>query len=146
MGLLAVAVLALSVWEVEIGRFGRMYAPFQALFLWYVVFFIQYVVDSRRRAVIPMLVLSALGFAVWEGGIFLVLTNLLPPFIRHPDGRLTRRDVVYLIGCSLLLVPAYYLTMADLRTSDTTCRRITSIHLTRLQRAGWTPPSRHTRR
>ena len=118
VGLLAVAVLALSVWEVEIGRFGRMYAPFQALFLWYVVFFVQYVVDGRRRAVVPMLVLSALGFAVWEGGIFLVLTNLLPPFIRHPDGRLTRRDVVYLVGCSLLLIPAYYLTMADLRTSD----------------------------
>ena len=118
VGLLAVAVLALSVWEVEIGRFGRMYAPFQALFLWYVVFFVQYVVDGRRRAVVPMLVLSALGLAVWEGGIFLVLTNLLPPFIRHPDGRLTRRDVVYLIGCSLLLIPAYYPTMADLRTSD----------------------------
>jgi hypothetical protein len=118
VGLLAIAVLALSVWEVEIGRFGRMYAPFQALFLWYVVFFLQYVVDGRRRAVVPMLILSALGLAVWEGGIFLVLTNLLPPFIRHPDGRLTRRDILYLAGCSLLLIPAYYLTMADLRTSD----------------------------
>lgn len=118
VGLLAIAVLALSVWEVEIGRFGRMYAPFQALFLWYVVFFLQYVVDGRRRAVVPMLVLSALGLAVWEGGIFLVLTNLLPPFIRHPDGRLTGRDILYLAGCSLLLIPAYYLTMADLRTSD----------------------------
>jgi hypothetical protein len=118
VGLIAVAVLALSVWEVEIGRFGRMYAPFQALFLWYVVFFLQYVVDGRRRAAVPMLILSTLGFAVWEGGIFLVLTNLLPPFIRHPDGRLTGRDWVYLAGCSLLLIPAYYLTMADLRTSD----------------------------
>lgn len=119
VGLLAVAVLALSVWEVEIGRFGRMYGPFQAVFLWYVVFFLRYVVDGQRRAVVPMLVLSALGLAVWEGGIFLVLTNLLPPFIRHPDGRLTGRDYLYLMGCALLLIPAYYLTMADLRTSDT---------------------------
>ncbi len=87
MGLLAVAVLALSVWEVEIGRFGRMYAPFQALFLWYVVFFLQYVIDGRRRAVVPMLILSAMGFAVWEGGIFLVLTNLLPAV--HPPPRRT---------------------------------------------------------
>ena len=39
VGLIAVAVLALSVWEIEIGRFGRMYAPFQALFAWYIVFF-----------------------------------------------------------------------------------------------------------
>ena len=118
VGLLAVAVLALSVWEVEIGRFGRMYGPFQAVFLWYVVFFVRYVIDGQRRALLPMLVLSALGLAVWEGGIFLVLTNLLPPFIRHPDGRLTGRDIAYLVGCSLLLIPAYYLTMADLRTSD----------------------------
>jgi hypothetical protein len=117
VGLLAVAVLALSVWEIEIGRFGRMYAPFQALFAWYVVFFLAYVVDSRKRAVVPMIILSALGFAVWEGGIFLVLTNLLPPFIRHPDGRLTGRDLLYLAGCSLLLIPAYFLTMADLRTA-----------------------------
>ncbi|MDB6161653.1 MAG: hypothetical protein JWO04_5359 [Gammaproteobacteria bacterium] len=114
-GLLAVAVLALSVWEIEIGRFGRMYAPFQALFTWYAVFFLEYVIDRKRRALAPMLILSALGFAVWEGGIFLALTNLLPPFIAHPDGRLSRRDWLYLAGCSLLLIPAYVLTMADLR-------------------------------
>jgi hypothetical protein len=117
VGLLAVAVLALSIWEIEIGRFGRMYAPFQALFAWYVVFFLNYVIDRDRRALAPMLVLSALGLAVWEGGIFLVLTNLLPPFIAHPDGRLSRRDWLYLAGCAALLIPAYVLTMADLRTA-----------------------------
>ena len=57
VGLLAVAVLALSVWEIEIGRFGRMYAPFQALFAWYIVFFLAYVVDGKRRALAPMLLL-----------------------------------------------------------------------------------------
>jgi hypothetical protein len=117
VGLLSVAILALSVWEVEIGRFGRMYAPFQALFAWYVVFFLKYVIDRNRRALGPMLILSALGLGVWEGGLFLVLTNLLPPFIRHPDGRLSRRDWLYLAGCALLLIPAYVLTIADLRTA-----------------------------
>jgi hypothetical protein len=116
-GLLAIAVLGLSVWQIEIGRFGRMYAPFQALFTWYLVFFLKYAIDRERRALVPMLVLSALGLAVWEGGIFLVLTNLLPPLIAHPDGRLSRRDWLYLAGCSLLLIPAYLLTIADLRTS-----------------------------
>jgi len=117
VGLVAVCVLALSVWEVEIGRFGRMYAPFQALFVWYVFFFLRYVIDRERRALVPMLVLSGLGFAVWEGGIFLVLTNFLPPLVAHPDGRLSRRDWLYLAGCSLLLIPAYILTLADLRMS-----------------------------
>jgi hypothetical protein len=116
-GLLALAILGLSVWEIEIGRFGRMYAPFQALFAWYVVFFLSYVIDRNRRALAPMLILSALGLAIWEGGIFLVLTNLLPPLIAHPDGRLSRRDWLYLAGCALLLIPAYVLTMADLRTA-----------------------------
>ncbi len=117
VGLIAVAVLALSVWEIEIGRFGRMYSPFQALFAWYVVFFLNYVIDRNRRALAPMIVLSVLGLGVWEGGIFLVLTNLLPPFIATPTGRLSRRDWVYLASCALLLLPAYVLTMADLRTA-----------------------------
>jgi hypothetical protein len=73
------------------------------------------VIDRKRRALLPLLLLSFLGLAIWEGGIFLVLTNFLPPFIIHPDGRLSRRDWLYLAGCSLLLVPAYVLTMADLR-------------------------------
>jgi hypothetical protein len=103
------------VWEIEIGRFGRMYAPFQALFAWYVVFFLEYVIDRKGRALAPLLILSVLGLAVWEGGVFLVLANFLPPFIAHPDGRLSRRDWLYLAGCSLLFVPAYVLTMADLR-------------------------------
>jgi Dolichyl-phosphate-mannose-protein mannosyltransferase len=114
-GLLAVAVLGLSVWEIEIGRLGRMYAPFQALFAWYLVYFLECVIDRKERALAPLLILSVLGLAVWEGGVFLVLTNFLPPFIAHPDGRLSRRDWLYLAGCSLLFVPAYVLTMADLR-------------------------------
>jgi hypothetical protein len=117
VGLLVVAVLALSIWEVEIGRFGRMYSPFQAIFAWYAVFFLDYVIDRSRRALAPMILLSALSLGVWEGGVFLVLTNLLPPFIANPSGRLSRRDWAYLAGCALLLLPAYILTMADLRTA-----------------------------
>jgi hypothetical protein len=41
VGILTVALLSLSVWEIEIGRFGRMYAPFQAVFVWYLVFFLR---------------------------------------------------------------------------------------------------------
>ena len=33
----ACILFALSVWEIEIARFGRMYAPFQAIFVWYCV-------------------------------------------------------------------------------------------------------------
>ena len=113
VALLAVIVLALSVWEIEIGRFGRMYAPFQALFAWYCVFFLAYSIDGKRSALLPMLLLSAAGVWVWEGGVFLVIANLLPPFIAHPDGRLRARDWKYLAGVCLLFIPVYPLAMAD---------------------------------
>jgi hypothetical protein len=116
VALLAVGILALSVWEVEMARFGRMYAPFQALFLWYLVFFLAYTLDRQRRALLPMLILSVLGVFVWEGGVFLALINLLPPFIRTPSGRLQRRDWLYLLGTALLIVPVYWVATADFRT------------------------------
>ena len=116
VALLAVGILAISVWEVEMARFGRMYAPFQALFLWYLVFFLAYTLDRQRRALLPMLTLSVLGVFVWEGGVFLALINLLPPFIRTPSGRLRRGDWLYLAGTALLILPVYWVATADFRT------------------------------
>lgn len=116
VGLLAVAILAISVWEIEVARFGRMYAPFQAIFVWYLVCFLSYSLDRRSKSLAPMLILSGLGVLVWEGGVFLALANLLPPFIRTPSGRLGARDWKYLAGCVLLALPAYWLATADLRT------------------------------
>ncbi|HUI60270.1 MAG TPA: glycosyltransferase family 39 protein [Steroidobacteraceae bacterium] len=114
-GLLAVALMAVSVWEVEVARFGRMYAPFQAVFLWYVVFFLRYTLEGGRRALMAMLTLSVAGVFIWEGGIFLSVTNLLPPFIRNPQGRLSRADWGYLAASALLCIPGFYLATANLR-------------------------------
>ncbi len=127
VAVITIAVLAISVWEVEIGRFGRMYAPFQAIFLWYVVFFLQYTLDGRSRALVWMLILSVAGVLTWEGGALLGLVNFLPPFIkqaaagapgRQPataDGRLTGADLRYLGMAALLFVPIYWFATADLR-------------------------------
>ena len=112
IGLLAVTVLALSVWEVEIARFGRMYAPFQALFAWYMVYFLKYTMDRDHRALWPMLALSIVGALTWEGAALLALVNFLPPIINHSSGRLSRRDVSYLAGAaSLLLLIAWFVTL-----------------------------------
>ncbi len=116
VGLVAVALMALSMWEIEVARLGRMYAPFQALFVWYLVFFLSYVVDRQRKALLPMLALSVVGVLVWEGGVLLAVTNLLPPFIKNPSGRLRARDWLYLAGTVLLLIPLYWFVTADLRS------------------------------
>jgi len=118
VGLLAVTILAVSVWEVEMARFGRMYAPFQAVFLWYLVFFLRYTVDREARALWAMLGLTLLGSLTWEGSVFMAVANLLPVILGTPSGRLTRRDYVYLAGCVALLVLVYAFVTGDFRYTN----------------------------
>jgi hypothetical protein len=115
VGLLAVTILALSVWEVEMARFARMYAPFQAVFVWYLLFFLKYTVDRERWALLGMIALSVLGILVWEGGALLGLANLLPPFINHDNGRLKRCDWLYVGAMALLLALFLFVLGMDLR-------------------------------
>lgn len=103
LGLMLVIVLSVSVWEIEMARFARMYAPFQSVFVWYVVYFLRYRVDGDRRALVPMVALSVLGVLTWEGGALLGVANLLPPLMNHERGRLRRGDGPYLLGMLLLL-------------------------------------------
>jgi hypothetical protein len=114
-GLLVVTILALSVWEIEMARFARMYAPFQAVFAWYVLYFLKYTVDGQRSAMLGMVLLSILGVLTWEGGALMGLANLLPPFINHDAGRLRRRDWPYLGGMVLLFLMLYSAVAIDFR-------------------------------
>lgn len=105
VGLLAMAIIAVSVWEVEMARFARMYVPFQAVFLWYLVYFVRFTVDRESRALLPMLSLSILGMFLWEGGVFLALINLLPPFFRYTDRqRVSARQWVYIAVCGSIAI------------------------------------------
>jgi hypothetical protein len=104
VGVLVVLLLAVSTWEVEMARFGRMYAPFQAVFLWYLVFFLRYTVDREVKALWAMLALSIAGPFVWEGGVFLLLLNLLPPFLAGEPGRIDVRRWPYLLATGALLL------------------------------------------
>lgn len=116
LGLLLVTVLLVSVWEIEMARFARMYAPFQSIFLWYVVFFLRYTVDRDRGAIVPMVLLSLLGALTWEGGALLGVANLLPPFLQQQRGRLAAHDWRYLT-LMLILLATLAASMTDLRGS-----------------------------
>lgn len=115
VGFLTVILLCLSVWEIEMARFGRMYAPFQTVFLWYIVYFLRYTVDREAKALWPMIALSIAGPFVWEGGIFLLLANLLPVFLLQPDGRLPRGQWRYLAAGTLLLTLCFAFLKFDFR-------------------------------
>jgi hypothetical protein len=116
LGLLLVIILLASVWEIEMARFARMYAPFQSIFLWYLVFFLRYTVDRDTAALLPMVLLSILGVLSWEGGAMLGVANLLPPLLNHERGRLRRADFKLIIAM-LLLLGVLVAATTDLRGS-----------------------------
>jgi hypothetical protein len=116
LGLMMVIILSASVWEIEMARYARMYAPFQSIFLWYLVFFLRYTVDRDRSALMPMVLLSILGVFTWEGGAILAVANLLPPMLNHERGRLRRSDFKMIVGM-LILLGALVAANTDLRGS-----------------------------
>ena len=116
LGLMMLIILLASVWEIEMARFARMYAPFQSIFLWYLVFFLRYTVDRERSALMPMVLLSILGVLTWEGGAMLGVANLLPPLLNHERGRLRRSDFKFIIAM-LILLGALVAATTDLRGS-----------------------------
>jgi len=121
-GWLTVIILCVSVWEIEMARFARMYAPFQAVFAWYLVYFLRFAVESQVRALGYMAALSVLGVLFWEGGVLLGLANLLAVLLAHEHGRLRPaewRRLALLLALTVLL----FLATRDLRghaeSSDT---------------------------
>ena len=97
-GWLAVIILCVSIWEIEMARFARMYAPFQAVFAWYVVNYLRYTVDKHAPALRSMILLSVLGVLTWEGGALLGLASIFAVFLAHMGAALfhalIRRDTV----------------------------------------------------
>jgi hypothetical protein len=113
-GWLTAIILSVSVWEIEMARFGRMYAPFQAVFAWYLVCYLRYTVDKDDRALKWMIGLSILGVLTWEGGVLLGVANVLAVVWAQEHGRLRSADWRRLFGLIALLV-ALYLATRDLR-------------------------------
>lgn len=106
----AVILFSLSIWEIEFARFGRMYAPFQALFLWYLLFLNRVVIDGDARSQWGMYGLSVLGVLTWEGGIFLVALNFAPVVFG-----LKRPPYVHLAISASLFALAYAYYSIDFR-------------------------------
>ncbi|MEO1117686.1 MAG: hypothetical protein AAFX75_07380 [Pseudomonadota bacterium] len=75
-------ILSVSIWHIEMARFARMYAPFQALFVWHQVFLLRAISRPSAATYRPLVISSILAPLVWEGGIFLLLSNLLLPVFR----------------------------------------------------------------
>lgn len=113
-GWLTVIILCVSVWEIEMARFARMYAPFQAVFAWYLVCFLRFTVDKKAQALGHMAALSVLGVLFWEGGVLLGLANILAVLLAREDNRPRAaewRRLAFLLALTALL----FLATRDLR-------------------------------
>ncbi len=112
--LVTIIILCISVWEIEMARFARMYAPFQAVFTWYLVFFLRYTIDRNKAALVWLIALSVLGVLTWEGGVLLGVASLLAVVLAHDHGRLRAADWRRFAGLVLLL-GLIFLATRDLR-------------------------------
>jgi hypothetical protein len=101
VGWVTVVILSLSIWEIEMARFARMYAPFQAIFLCYVLLYLRYTASRSWGSLAGLMALSLIGTLTWEGGVLMGMANLLAIVATHERGRLRRADLARLA----LLVP-----------------------------------------
>jgi len=108
------AYFSLSIWEIEFARFARMYAPFQALFIWYVYFLYRAFFEQNKRAAAWMHGLSLAALFLHEAGIFLLVLNFLPLIKKHNELPLEWRQifakaVLLLIGVLFISIDFRYL-------------------------------------
>lgn len=79
--LVAVILFALSAWEIEFSRFGRMYAPIQSIAIWYAFLMHGVVAEGRERWRLGLYALTAVAVFVHESSTFLAALLLLPELL-----------------------------------------------------------------
>ena len=67
IGILALFLFSFSIWQIEFARFARMYAPFQMLFMWQVLLFINPKLPTRNTNVLLNSVISCIAILFYEG-------------------------------------------------------------------------------
>lgn len=118
VAILVLAWLSLSSWQVDGAQFGRMYAPFQAVFVWYCVFYLRAALDRDATAKWWLAALTVAGVLTWEGGFFLALMNLLLLFVHPRRTAMDRSDWSHLAWMALLAAAAYLFATTDFRHLD----------------------------
>lgn len=105
VAMVVAGILSLSLWEVEYARFGRMYALFQAITVFYALAALRYLTEGRPADLWWMLGLSAVAVLSHEGGIFLVAFSVIALAIRPRKASLLQWSV----GTAILIGAAWFL-------------------------------------
>ncbi len=105
-----VIIFSLSIWEIEFARFARMYAPFQAIFMWYIYFALLDIKNHNFKNYKWMLLLSIISIFVYEGSIFLAVFNFVP-FILNRKIKLN-----FLSGAFVVFIVSVFVNEFDFRS------------------------------
>lgn len=100
--MLVVILLALSVWEIEFSRFGRMYSMYQAFFMASLYYMYEYYVDEKPHSRFFILLFAVLGAFTWEGGIFLFPFAIAITFLRNK--KVLDRDFLFYLFPMILVI------------------------------------------
>ncbi len=79
--LVSAFLFTFSVWEIEIARFARFYSPFQFIFLAYIYFLLDVLVNNDHKKFKWLYILTFLGVLFHEEAIFLAALNFLPLYL-----------------------------------------------------------------
>lgn len=128
----AVAFFALSAWEIEFARFGRMYAPIQAVTLWFAFLLHGVVAEGREGWRKGLAALVALSILVHESAVFLALALFLPDLLLR-----RRPKALPLLLAAALLAAAVGWNAGDFRNfGDTKPKTATAGVAKTVKRAG----------
>jgi hypothetical protein len=101
-----VVLFSVSIWETEMARFARMYAPFQMLFIWYLYFLYKALILKDAAARKWMYWISFISIFVYEGAIFLVILNFIPLIVDAKKIRLSE----YLASIIIFTIAYQFIT------------------------------------
>lgn len=120
--ILLIIFFSLSLWEIEISRFARMYTFFQTVFIWYLLFYYKYLFEDDEKAIYWTFGLSLLSVFIYEASIFLVVFNFLlffwdqntKSFEINFEGFKNRVGLLFL--SLIIFIVAFYFITYDFRT------------------------------
>ena len=115
----ATLLFCFSTVELEMARFARMYAPFQALFVWQIYFLLIAIKDKQQWAYNVVLALAFASIFIYQGAIFLAVICLYPLLLKKIK---INRYVVLFIFIIFLLISLNLLT--DFRSLGVTTTRV----------------------
>lgn len=112
VGLVAAALMAVSVWEIELSRYGRFYTALQCAYLVGLLCFYWGYLRGRRAAQVGFFLAAAAAILFHELGVMLATCFLIPLCL---DRTSPRRKPLYLVG--ILLVAGLWAGSEELTKS-----------------------------